>query len=73
MKEGGILKFVDIERILLNDGWYRYKITGAHYQYKHNEKPGKITISRHCKEIKRSTIYSILKQAKINYKNSRYF
>lgn len=60
------MKFIDIEKILLSDGWYKYKVTGAHYQYKHKIKPGKITISRHCKEIKRSTIYTILKQAKIN-------
>ena len=60
------MKFIDIEKILLSDGWYKYKVAGAHYQYKHKIKPGKITISRHCKEIKRSTIYTILKQAKIN-------
>lgn len=60
------MKFIDVEKILLNDGWYKYKVTGGHYQYKHKIKPGKITISRHCKEVKRSTVYSILKQAKIN-------
>ncbi len=60
-----MLKFIDLEKILLNDGWYKYKVTGGHYQYKNRIKPGKITISRHCKEIKRSTVHSILKQAKI--------
>ena len=60
-----MLKFIDLERILLNDGWYKYKVTGGHYQYKHKIKPGKITISRHCKEIKRSTVNAILKQAKL--------
>jgi len=59
------LKFIDLERLLINDGWYKYKVTGGHYQYKHKTKLGKITISRHCKDIKRSTVYSILKQAKI--------
>lgn len=59
------MKFIDLERILLNDGWYKYKVTGGHYQYKHKIKPGKITISRHCKEIKRSTVNAILKQAKL--------
>lgn len=60
-----MLKFIDLEKMLLNDGWYKYTVTGGHYQYKHRTKPGKITISRHCKEIKRSTVHSILKQAKI--------
>ncbi len=65
MKEGGILTFREVERILLDDGWYKYKVTGGHYQYKHKTKFGKITISRHCKEIKKRTYYSILRQAKI--------
>ena len=47
-----MLKFIDLEKILLNDGWYKYKVTGGHYQYKNRIKPGKITISRHCKEKK---------------------
>lgn len=59
------MKFLDLERILCTDGWYKYKVTGGHYQYKHKIKPGKITISRHCKEIKRSTVNAILKQAKL--------
>ena len=63
------MKFIDLERILLHEGWYKYKVTGAHYQYKHKEKTGKITIARHCKDIKRSTVLSVLKQAKINKNN----
>ena len=63
------MKFIDLERILLHEGWHKYKVTGAHYQYKHKEKPGKITIARHCKDIKRSTVLSVLKQAKINKNN----
>ncbi len=66
------MTFRDVEKILLSDGWYRCKVTGAHYQYKHKIKPGKITVSRHCKEIKRTTVLTILKQAKIdknNFKN----
>lgn len=59
------MKFIDVEKILLEDGWYKCKVTGGHHQYKHKIKPGKITISRHCKEIKRTTVHSILKQAKI--------
>ena len=69
MKEGDKLTFKEIEKILLENGWYRYKIVGSHYQYKHNIKKGKITIPRHCKELKKGTLSSILKQA--NVKNNK--
>ena len=57
------MTFKQVEKILLKDGWYLYKTVGSHYQYKHRYKSGKITIPRHCKEIKKGTLNSILKQA----------
>ncbi len=59
------MTFKEIEKILKKDGWYLYRIVGSHYQYKHNTKKGKVTIPRHNKEIKKGTIESIYKQAKI--------
>lgn len=59
------MTFKQIEKILLREGWYRYHVVGSHYQYKHNNLPGKITIPRHCKELKKGTLNSILKQAGI--------
>lgn len=59
------MTFKQVEKILLNMGWYRYKVVGSHYQYKHKEKQGKITIPRHCKELKKGTLNSIFKQAGI--------
>ena len=59
------MTFKQLEKILLKDGWYRYKVVGSHYQYKHNTKIGKITIPRHCKELKKGTLNSILKQANL--------
>lgn len=59
------MTFKELEKILLKDGWYRYKVVGSHYQYKHNIKRGKITIPRHCKELKKGTLNSILKQANL--------
>lgn len=59
------MTFKETEKILLKDGWYRYKIVGSHYQYKHNNKIGKITIPRHCKDLKKGTLNSILKQANL--------
>ncbi len=52
-----------MERILLKDGWYLYRTVGSHYQYKHESKQGKVTIPRHCKELKTAVVYSIRKQA----------
>lgn len=59
------MTFKEIEKLLLKDGWYRYKVVGSHYQYKHNVKLGKITIPKHCKELKKGTLNSILKQANL--------
>ncbi len=52
-----------MEKILLKDGWYFYRTVGSHYQYKHESKPGKVTIPRHCKELKTAVVASIQKQA----------
>lgn len=49
--------------MIKKDGWYIYKIVGGHYQYKHSTKKGKITIPKHCKELKKGTVNSVLKQA----------
>ena len=57
------MTFKQIQKLLLNDGWYLYKTIGAHHQYKHNIKQGKVTVPRHCKELKKSVVNSILKQA----------
>lgn len=64
MKEGDILTFKEVEKILIKDDWYRYKVVGSHYQYKHKEKEGKITIPRHNKEIKKRNIKFNIKTSK---------
>ena len=55
------MTFKELEKILKKDGWYLYDTVGSHFQYKHKDKKGKITIPRHCKDIKKGTLYSILK------------
>jgi len=57
------MKFREIEKILIQDGWELIDIKGSHYQYKHPTKPGKVTIPNHNKDIKPLTLKSILKQA----------
>lgn len=65
------MTFKQMEKILLKDGWYRYKIVGSHYQYKHDTKLGKVTIPRHCKELKRTTVNSMLKQSGLKERENK--
>lgn len=59
----------EIERIILNDGWYLYKKSGSfHKQYKHPNKKGKVTIAFHNKQIPLDTLKSICKQAQIDWR-----
>jgi predicted RNA binding protein YcfA (HicA-like mRNA interferase family) len=57
------MKFLEIERILLHDGWTLKAVKGSHHQYIHPSKPGKVTIPYHSRDIAPVIIKSILKQA----------
>lgn len=57
------MRFREVERILLNDGWYQVTQKGSHHQYKHPTKPGKITIPEHRGDLHKDTVKSILTQA----------
>lgn len=57
------MRFREIERIILDDGWYLVDIHGSHHQYKHPSKKGKVTIANHHGDIPQRNINSILKQA----------
>lgn len=60
------MRFREVEKIVLADGWYKVKQVGSHCQYCHPIKPGKITIPNHRgKDIHISIVKSILKQAGI--------
>jgi predicted RNA binding protein YcfA (HicA-like mRNA interferase family) len=60
------MRFLEIERIVKNDGWKLKAIKGSHYQYVHASKNGKVTIPHHSGDIAPVIIKSILKQAGIN-------
>jgi predicted RNA binding protein YcfA (HicA-like mRNA interferase family) len=62
------MKFLEIERIILNDGWTLKTIKGSHHQYVHPVKQGKVTIPYHPRDIAPVVIKSILKQAGIGDK-----
>jgi len=49
--------------MLKKDGWNLIRITGSHYHFKHVSKLGLVTAPLPKKDIKASTLNSILKQA----------
>lgn len=45
------MRFREIEKIVLNDGWELVDVRGSHHQYKHPTKTGKVTIPNHRGDI----------------------
>lgn len=59
------MRFREIEKIVLNDGWELVDVRGSHHQYKHPTKTGKVTIPNHRGDIPQRVVNSILKQASL--------
>ena len=59
------MRFREIEKLILQDGWIHQSQRGSHHQYIHPTKPGKVTIPEHSGDINPTTIKSIKKQAGI--------
>ncbi len=57
------MRFREIERLVLDDGWELVDIAGSHHQYKHPNKPGRVTIPFHRGDLPPRVVNSILKQA----------
>ncbi len=57
------MKFKEVEKLLLKDGWFQVKQKGSHHQYKHPTKPGKVTVPEHSGDIHPDTVKSIMHQA----------
>lgn len=57
------MRFREIEKIILADGWKFIRAKGSHHQYVHSTKPGIVTIPNHRGDLDPRTIKSILKQA----------
>lgn len=53
----------EMEKVILQDGWYFKSQTGSHKHYMPPTKTGKATIPFHSKDLPKGTEYSILKQA----------
>lgn len=53
----------DLIKRLKADGWYLVHTVGSHHQFKHQIKPGKVTVPHPKKDLPLPTVRSILKQA----------
>ena len=58
----------EMERIILNDGWYLVGQEGSHRQYKHPTKKGKVTVKHPDKDIPRDTLDSIERQSGLRFR-----
>jgi predicted RNA binding protein YcfA (HicA-like mRNA interferase family) len=60
------VKFLEIVRLIVADGWQLVRQRGSHRQYKHPTKPGLVTIAgKPNKDVPRGTAANILRQAAI--------
>ena len=60
------MKVREIIKTIEKDGWYLKRTKGSHRQYKHDSKPGLVTIpGRMGDDIAIGTLKSILKQARL--------
>ena len=50
-------------RMIEEDGWYLVATRGSHRQYRHPQKPGRVTIPHPSKDLPQETVNSILRQA----------
>ncbi len=58
------MKISEILRVLQADGWFLVAIRGSHRQYKHPEKPGRVTVAgKPSDDVAPGTLNSIMKQS----------
>lgn len=58
------MKVRKIIRLLQRDGWFLVATRGSHRQFKHDEKPGRVTVAgSNSDDLAPGTLNSILKQA----------
>ena len=63
------MKVRDAIKLIESDGWYLARTRGSHRQFKHEAKPGRVTISGHLgDDVPRGTLASVLRQARLGRK-----
>ena len=57
------MKSSEVISRLKKEGWFLHNVRGSHCQFKHNKKPGKVTVPHPKKDIPTGTVKNIYKQA----------
>jgi predicted RNA binding protein YcfA (HicA-like mRNA interferase family) len=58
------VKVRDAIKLIERDGWRRVNMVGSHRQFKHADKPGRVTVAGHPSlDLPPKTLASILRQA----------
>ena len=55
----------EVIRRLLDDGWFEVAQVGSHVQFKHEVKPGRVTVPHPKRDLPMGTLKSIEKRAGI--------
>ncbi len=57
----------EVIKMLKADGWYLVNTVGSHAQFKHPEKPGRVTVKHPDKDIPIKTLKSIERQSGLKF------
>ncbi|MGX5849880.1 type II toxin-antitoxin system HicA family toxin [Mesorhizobium sp. PL10] len=57
------MKSIHVIAILVADGWFEVARKGSHAQFKHRDKPGRVTVPHPKRDIPIGTLRSIEKQS----------
>jgi predicted RNA binding protein YcfA (HicA-like mRNA interferase family) len=61
-----VMKVSEILAMLRKDGWQLVATRGSHRQFKHPEKPGRVTVSgKPSDDLAAGTLNSVFKQARL--------
>ena len=52
----------EVIALLRRDGWVLVRTRGSHHQFKHQTKPGRVTVPHPRKDLPTGTVKSIFKQ-----------
>jgi predicted RNA binding protein YcfA (HicA-like mRNA interferase family) len=64
------VKVRDVIKLIEADGWFLVRMKGSHRQYKHDQKPGLVTIAgKLSHDLPAGTLNSVLKQAGLKEKD----
>ena len=63
------LKPKEVIAILEKASYYIDHITGSHYIMRHPNRPGRISVPYHAKDVKRAVLHSIIKQSGLSQKD----